>query len=331
MPRRGDRAPPKVHPPGSLGWWALKYLERQRARNFSESTIAQRQASLKLFFAWCEERTIHRPEEVTRAVVEAYQRHLFYLRDDEERALAFATQRSRLTSVRGLFRWLARENVLPSNPAGELEMPRLEQRLPRSVLTPGEAEKVLMQPSVHDVYGLRDRALLEVLYSTGIRRRELSELRTTSIDVERGTMMVRQGKGKKDRMVPIGERASAWVAKYVTDSRPLLVLAPDDGVLFLTQSGHPFSLSRLTQMTREYVAAAEIGKTGACHLFRHTMATAMLEGGADVRYIQEMLGHADVSTTQIYTRVSIRKLKEVHTTTHPGANLNASTEPASEE
>ena len=165
--------------------------------------------------------------------------------------------------------------------------------------------------------GLRDRTMLEAFYSTGIRRMEMANLKLFDLDAERGTIMVRQGKGKKDRMVPIGERALAWAAKYLADARPKLVQEPDDGTLFLTNLGEPFSPNRLTQLVREYVERAELGKTGACHLFRHTMATLMLENGADVRYIQEMLGHAELSTTQIYTQVSIRRLKEIHTATHP--------------
>jgi hypothetical protein len=142
-----------------------------------------------------------------------------------------------------------------------------------------------------------------------------------SLDQERGTLMVRQGKGKKDRMVPIGERAIAWLARYLNDARPQLVLPPDPGTLFLTQEGEEISCHRLTQLVREHVIAADVGKSGACHLFRHTCATLMLEGGADIRYIQEMLGHVELSTTQIYTQVSIRKLKAVHTLTHPGVKL----------
>ena len=122
-------------------------------------------------------------------------------------------------------------------------------------------------------------------------------------------------------MIPIGERALAWIDCYVTEVRPELAVEPDDGTLFLTNEGTPFTPSRMTQLVRGYVVAADLGKSGACHLFRHTMATLMLEGGADVRFIQQMLGHAKLETTQIYTQVSIRKLKEIHTATHPGAQL----------
>ena len=129
--------------------------------------------------------------------------------------------------------------------------------------------------------------------------------------------MIRLGKGKKDRMIPIGARALAWIDKYVTEVRPTLVREPDDGTLFLSNLNEAFTPNRLTQLVREYVDAAQLGKRGACHLFRHTMATLMLENGADIRFIQQMLGHAELSTTQIYTQVSIRKLKEIHSLTHP--------------
>ena len=129
--------------------------------------------------------------------------------------------------------------------------------------------------------------------------------------------MVRQGKGKKDRMIPIGERALTWVEKYQVEVRPQLTMPDDEGSLFLTHLSQAFTPNRLTQMVREYIDMADIGKRGSCHLFRHTMATLMLENGADVRFIQAMLGHVSLETTQIYTQVSIRKLKDIHTATHP--------------
>jgi integrase/recombinase XerD len=215
------------------------------------------------------------------------------------------------------FKWLTRQNVLLWNPASELELPRLERRLPRYVLTESEAEAVMQQPDTSEPLGVRDRAILEVLYSTGIRRMEVLGLSVFDLDAERGTLLVRQGKGKKDRMVPIGKRAIAWLERYLDSVRPGLVVPPDPGNLFLTSLGDEFSPHRLTQLVRDYVVAADTGKKGACHLFRHTMATVMLEGGADIRYIQEMLGHAELTTTQIYTQVSIRRLQAVHAATHP--------------
>lgn len=214
--------------------------------------------------------------------------------------------------VRAFFKWLARENRILYNPASELVLPRIERRLPKHVLSAEEVEAVLAQPDLSEPTGVRDRAMLEVLYSTGIRRAELANLALFDLDAERGTLLVRQGKGKKDRMVPIGERAIAWIGRYTDEVRTRFAPTPDEGVIFLTVDGTPFALGRLTQLARRYVNQAKLGKSGACHLFRHTMATLMLEGGADIRYIQAILGHVRLETTEIYTRVSIRQLQAIH-------------------
>jgi integrase/recombinase XerD len=178
---------------------------------------------------------------------------------------------------------------------------------------------VLAQPDLNDPLGVRDRAILEVFYSTGIRRSELANLAVTDIDRERATLLVRQGKGRKDRMIPVGARALAWTGRYLVEARPRLALGDDGGILFLTADGEPFSLDRLTQLASRHVKASGVPKAGACHLFRHTMATLMLEGGADIRYIQAMLGHARLDTTQIYAQVSVRALQAIHAATHPAA------------
>lgn len=231
-----------------------------------------------------------------------------------------------MIAVRAFFRWLAKNNHILYNPASELELPRVERRLPRYVLTASEAEKVLNQVDMKDPLAARDRAILETFYSTGMRRVELTNLRLLDMDIERGTVAIRQGKGKKDRMIPIGERALAWTRKYLEDVRPGLVMEPDRGILFLTVDGEAFTPCRMTQLVADYITKANIGKTGSCHLFRHTMATLMLENGADIRYIQQMLGHANLTTTEMYTQVSIKKLQEIFMATHPSARLKGKTE-----
>jgi integrase/recombinase XerD len=223
--------------------------------------------------------------------------------------------------VKGLFRWLTKQRVLPTNPAAELELPRVTaQRLPQP-LTDAEIIDVLARVEPTTPIGLRNRALLETGYSTGLRRMELIRLRLYDLDLARGVVVVREGKGQKDRVVPIGERAIAWLEKYLDEARPDFVVEPDEGTVFLTRRGRPFHPNNLSRLTRDYLVAAGIAKRGACHLLRHTMATGMLEHGADVRVIQEILGHARLTTTQLYTRVSIRLLKAVHTATHPAATL----------
>jgi integrase/recombinase XerD len=215
------------------------------------------------------------------------------------------------------FRWLTRSHRILSNPAADLDMPRMERRLPKHILSAEEADRILNGVDMNEALGVRDRAILETLYSTGIRRMELCNLHLHDIDYDRGTLMVRQGKGKRDRLLPIGDRALAWIAKYRDEVRPAYALADDEGCLFIGRRGEKIGTDRLSRLVRAYVDRAQINKIGSCHLFRHTMATLMLENGADIRYIQIMLGHEELTTTQLYTQVAILKLKELHTLTHP--------------
>lgn len=327
MPKKGQTTAKQiigdVRDTNSLYHHLQRFNAWQAEKNYSAATIEGRDLYLRYFLLWCEERGLHRPQDITKPIIERYQRHLFLHRKDDGQPLSTRSQHTRITPLRAYFKWLARQNYILYNPASELELPRLERRLPKHVLSIKEAEAVLAMPDLSLSTGIRDRAILETLYSTGMRRMELIGLHLHDIDTERGTVMIRQGKGKKDRMIPIGERALEWVAKYRDDVRLELVTGDDDGSLFLTNLGEAFTPNRLTQLVRDHVNGAKTGKTGSCHLFRHTMATLMLENGADIRFIQAMLGHANLETTQIYTQVSIRKLKDIHTATHPGRIIAA--------
>ncbi|MEI8592544.1 tyrosine-type recombinase/integrase, partial [Xenorhabdus bovienii] len=212
---------------------------------------------------------------------------------------------------------LNRHHIL-ANPAEALILPRTAKRLPVQLLNEHDVAQVLGSLDSGTPTDFRNRVMLEVLWSTGIRRSELRHLRPGDIDRERGTLAVRQGKGRKDRVVPIGERALDWLARYQQTVRPQLLRRHDSGYLFVTQQGQPLSLARLTEIAgRTLRERAGLDKPGACHVFRHSMATAMLDNGADIRHIQSMLGHEQLSTTQIYTQVAIRHLKKVHQQTHP--------------
>jgi integrase/recombinase XerD len=263
------------------------------------------------------------PRDITRPILQRFQRVLFYARKDDGSPLTLSTQHTRLVFIKQFFLWLTKNNYLLSNPASGMELPKVEKRLPKHILTGGEVEKVMAQADLSKPNGIRDRAILETFYSTGVRRRELARIKLVDLDIERGTVMVRQGKGRKDRMIPIGERATAWIEKYIMEVRPGYAVEPDDGTLFLSHWAGPLSVHNLSSLVARYVDAAQIGKKGGCHLFRHAMATLMLEGGADIRFIQAMLGHVKLTTTEIYTHVSIKKLKEIHTMTHPAARLGA--------
>jgi integrase/recombinase XerD len=318
----------RMPPASPLEIMMREYLRALAVQNYSEYTISNREFHLVSFIQWCQERGVADPVEVTRPILERYQRYLFLYRKKNGEPMSFRSQHSRLVPLRMWFRWMTRRNHLLHNPASELELPRLGQPLPRNILSAREVEQILQLCNIDDTIGLRDRAVMEVLYSTGMRRGEVVALKLYDLSFDRGVLLVRQGKGKKDRYVPIGERAIAWLEKYIREARPQLAAEPDDMTVFLTAQGEPFSRDHMTSNVKARIDAAKLGKTGACHIFRHTMATLMHENGADIRFIQEILGHVKLETTQIYTHVSIRTLQQVHAATHPGAMLEKGENPA---
>lgn len=296
--------------------YQAEFLEWSLTTGLSEQTAAIRKRALDAFIRWADERGLNRPQDITRPILQRYQRHLFHYRKQNGAPLAFSTQATLLHPLRAFFKWLTVENHILYNPAADLTVPSPPRQLPKVLLTVAQVEHVLNQPDVATPMGLRNRAMLETLYSTGIRRSELARLGLYEVDTERGTLMVRQGKGRKDRLLPIGERACRWIDRYRAEVRPLLIREPDPATLFVTDYGEPFERNRLSDMVKRYMRLASI-EHGACHAFRHAMATHMLENGADIRFIQVMLGHSELTTTEIYTQVSIAKLKEIHTRTHP--------------
>jgi integrase/recombinase XerD len=309
-----------THAESPQGMSALltQFADWLRIHNFAETTVVNRVKSCGYFITWAQQRGVDQPCEVTRPVIECYQRFLFHRRKPNGKPLSTYTQLGYLTPLRAWFKWLWRQHHIRVNPTSDLDLPRLEFQLPKHVLSAREADLVLSVPKVNEPLGLRDRTILEVLYSTGVRRLELVQLRVYDVDRERGLVAVRQGKGRKDRVVPIGERALAWVARYLEGVRPQLCCGlRSEDYLFLSASGERLSPNWLSVAVAAYVRKAELGKQGSCHLFRHTMATLLLEAGADIRIIQEILGHSSLETTQIYTRVSVKMLKEVHTAKHP--------------
>lgn len=293
------------------------YLEWLRAHGYAESTVRARRYYLTGFAMFLLRQGICDPALVTPEVLDAYQHHLFAHRKADGRPLSFCTQAQRLVPVKGLFVWLSRSGALALNPAASLTLPKTEDRLPSAVLSVSEVETVLAQPDISTNLGLRDRAILEVLYSTAIRRSELIRLSVTDVDYERASLFVRQGKGGRDRFVPIGTRARFWVRRYVGEVRPNLDVRPNQGTLFLGITGGSIAPDVLSRMVTLNVRAGAPTKVGSCHLLRHTAATLMLDAGADVRHIAELLGHRRLETTMAYTRVSISKLHEIHARYHP--------------
>jgi integrase/recombinase XerD len=271
-----------------------------------------------------------RPQEVTRPILERYRRHLYHHRKDNGEPLSFATQAQRLIPLRGFFRYLARENHILSNPASELELPRVHRRLPAHILEPEEIERVMAQTLCTGSWACAIARCSRPCTRPASGAAELINLKLYDIDLKNGSLLVRQGKGGKDRYVPLGSRAIHWIRRYLEEVRPAIVIEPDEGWLFLHEFGEAFSKNRLTDLVKKYLRAAGIDKPGAAHLFRHAMATHMLTNGADIRFIQAILGHAQLTTTEIYTHVSIAKLKEVHALTHPAERAGLAAEEAIE-
>lgn len=294
------------------------FLEWGKMTGISKDTHRRRRAALRRFIAWCDDRDIQQPQDITRPILERYQRHLYLYRQTNGQPLSWGTQNVMLTPLKTWFKWLCRDNHILSNPASELVIPKKPRSLPKSILSVEEVRQVMALPDVNTDKGIRDRAILETLYSTGIRRAELVSLDLFDVDQNRGVLLIREGKGMKDRVVPIGDRALQWIEQYRLEVREEQIAGRDDGALFLNRFGNRFKRSSLAARVKQYLTEAGIDRPGACHLFRHACATHMLEYGADVRYIQALLGHADLNTTQIYTQVSIEKLKAIHQATHPG-------------
>lgn len=321
-PRPKTPVTPPQQPLSSLAHNGLtpflkRFLEACAVKGLSPRTVTGRDRSLHRFIAWCDERDVSDPRALSKPILERYQKHLYYARKTNGEPLSFASQHSLLSALKAFCRWLTQQNYLPANPAAELELPKLSRRLPRVILSVDEVETILAVIDTTSPYGIRDRAILELLYSSGIRRLELVNLSVFDVDFGRATLLVREGKGRKDRLLPLGARVGQWLKRYRDEARPELVTGQDTGHLFLTDHGEPWLKNRLSELVRKYLYHAGIDKAGACHLFRHAMATHMLDNGADIRFIQAMLGHADLNTTQIYTQVSIEKLRAIHTATHP--------------
>jgi integrase/recombinase XerD len=310
--------------PGSLTAEALGYLDHLLLRQSSPATIRAARTELHRFVCWLHERGVTDLAQVALRHLEAYQRHAVHHRKADGAALSIRTQIQRLHRVQLWCAWATRTHRLPANPAADLMLPRAIVTIP-AYLTPTEVAAVFAQPNTATAVGLRDRTMLEVFYSTGMRRLELSRLACDDIDARAGLVRIRQGKGRKDRLIPIGRRALHWLASYHTDARPaLLAGCRDDGDaagqrrLFLShRHGLPLHEDAIGTIVRNYLTAAGIDKPGSCHLFRHTAATHLLQAGCDVRLIQELLGHADLGTTAGYTRVAIGHLQRAHATYHP--------------
>jgi integrase/recombinase XerD len=299
-----------------------------RRVNWSEGTVKAYRERLNRFVGWlvAAEPTIESVDQITRATLNGFHQHLYEHVTKKGKPYASGTRKDFLVALKSFFRFCEKENVILADPALSLEYPKEAATLPRSIATLKEMRRLLREPDLATYVGLRDRAMLELLYSCGIRNSECRRLSVDDVDLSRGYVTVRQGKGKKDRVVPIGKSAVDYLTLYLAKARPALAAAGGVSqagkadtrkVLFLSRFGLPFSLGAIVSIVHRYTHRAGIAKNLTPHALRHTCATLMLEGRADIRYIQEMLGHASLKTTQRYTRVEIGDLKRVHERCHP--------------
>ncbi len=222
-----------------------------------------------------------------------------------------------IASIRSFFNFLLQEGLIEKNPAIELESPRMEKKLPR-VLTTTEVEKLLSQPRPGEHNGLRDRAMLELLYASGIRVSELVSLNITDFEPQVGFLRCR-GKGMKERIVPIGSVAINFVNEYLDKSRAKLLKKNGEPALFVNHHGRRMTRQGFWKILKKYALKSNLYGDVTPHTLRHSFATHLIENGADLRSVQEMLGHSDISTTQIYTQITKRKIREVYDKTHPRA------------
>lgn len=275
----------------------------------SKRTIEAYKHDLVRFIDFAVHRSVRSPEDVTSALLRD---HLYALKD---LGLAPASMRRAVSALHTYFAFLLTEGVLRADPSERLEAPRKRRELP-DVMTVTDVRKLLAAPAFDDALALRDRAMLELAYGAGLRVSEWIGITVQDLRLDEGLVRV-FGKGAKERLVPIGRSALGTVALYLSELRPQLEKGAGQGKLFLNARGRPLSRMGAWKILQRHVKRAGISKRVTPHTLRHSFATHLLEGGADLRAVQEMLGHADISTTQIYTHVDREYLRSVHKQFHP--------------
>jgi len=255
-------------------------------------------------------------KEATAETFNSYQAWLLNYTSRFNRPLGINTQLNILCALKVFYSFLHESGHLLHNPAAKLRLPKERKSLPTAILTAAEARKLLRQPDLKTVSGFRDRTMLELLYSCGLRISELRQLKEEDFDSFNRTLTIREGKGDKDRIVPIGETACRYLGDYIAQVRPLLLKEESD-ILFLNRFGGMFGVSGICKKLKGYTKAAKIEKTITVHSFRHTLATSMLQRGAELRHIQAILGHDYLHTTERYTRIVKTELRRVQAKHHP--------------
>jgi len=298
----------------------INYLEAERnvspytVRNYTNDLLGNyKRGSEKGFFQFLKLKNIDSLDIVDKQVLRDYLAYLL------EQGIVKASIVRKLSAIRSFYRYLAREGILSKNPIEQAASPRLDRRLP-SFLTVEETVRLLKAPDLDIPQGLRDRAIMELIYAAGLRVSELVNLDLESVDLDTREIRV-WGKGSKERVVLMGELADRALIDYLENSRPELLGEKKEVALFLNRNGERLTGRSVQKMLGKYAEIAGIGKKVYPHLLRHTFATHLLDGGADLRVVQELLGHANLSTTQIYTHVTQSRVKKAYMAAHPMAKV----------
>lgn len=294
-----------------------RFRQHMQVANRSQQTIKNYLWHLQKFLDHLFELGIYSVLEVNKKHILDYQKHLHYFENRKGRQDTIRAQNNHLKVVKVFFHFLKGEDYIPQNPAQDVDYAREPIRLPKNILTKKEAKKILQKPDTTTVLGFRDRTMLEILYSTGIRRDELRNLSVEDVNLEDGYLRINSGKGDIDRVVPIGTLASKYLQNYLLEIRPVLLKKPEIKELFISKKGNRLSKNVPGYLIEKYTKLAKVEKAVTPHTWRHTCATHMLRNKANIRYVQELLGHKSLDTTMRYTQLTITDLKEAHKKHHP--------------
>jgi integrase/recombinase XerD len=298
-----------------------KYLSYLKTIGRSAFTIRSTKYGLRLFVRFMENEKVLHIEDITFEAMFAYQEELAFRVSARGGLLAIRAQEKLLSLAKGFTRYAHDQEYLITDPGAKIKLPKQPKGLPKVIMTLPEIKKLLDAADMHTNGGYRNRIIIEILYDTAIRRLEVCNIKISDLDLDTGYVHIRGGKGNKDRVVPVSKRVCELINNYILSVRPSYVKDKDDGYLILNRHGQKMDPMAVWQIVRRCVHLAGIKRNVSPHTFRHTCATHMLKNGAPVRHLQEMLGHESLESTQIYTRVTINDLKDIHARYHPSESM----------
>jgi site-specific recombinase XerD len=301
-----------------------RFIEYLTAMNYSTATLVNYGRDARLFLDWLIENTsVHSIADTTAAHLSQYQIALYQIEIEDEKTgdkkrLAIGTQSNKLAAMKRFFLWLWQEGLIVHNPSAAIQMPKQPKLLPKNILTPTEAKRLIENIPTKKPRDIRDRAILEVMYATGIRRAELVSLTIYDVEINTGTLRIEHGKGDETRLVPLTENAKSTLKLYLEEARNCFAVEPGQISLFVSsRSGGKLDAADIVRIVQKACKNAGIKKHITPHTLRHTCATHLLKGKADIRQIQKLLGHRRLSSTEIYTHVELSDLAEVISRCHP--------------